>query len=95
MAIQPIVIGSEFLMLLSESLNEHLRSTIVGIAIPGISRNDVIDAIVCLPPLAEQQRIVATVNELMTLCDRLKASLRTTQATQVDLADGLVEAAIR
>lgn len=48
-----------------------------------------------LPPLAEQHRIVAKVDELMTLCERLKARLQNTQTTQLHLADSLVEAAIR
>ncbi|MEM9280255.1 MAG: restriction endonuclease subunit S [Verrucomicrobiota bacterium] len=47
-----------------------------------------------LPPAAEQHRIVAKVDELMTLCDQLKASLATAQATQLNLADSLVEQAI-
>ncbi|MDF1740800.1 MAG: restriction endonuclease subunit S [Verrucomicrobiales bacterium] len=47
-----------------------------------------------LPPLAEQHRIVAKVDELMALCDQLEASLATAQATQLNLADSLVEAAI-
>ncbi|MDA7657678.1 restriction endonuclease subunit S [Verrucomicrobia bacterium] len=47
-----------------------------------------------LPPLAEQHRIVAKVDELMALCDQLKASLATAQATQLNLADSLVEEAI-
>ena len=48
-----------------------------------------------IPPLAEQYRIVAKVDELMALCDRLKMRLQTAQATQLNLADCLVEAAIR
>lgn len=47
-----------------------------------------------LPPLAEQKRIVAKVDELMALCDQLKASLASAQATQLNLADSLVEQAI-
>ena len=47
-----------------------------------------------LPPLAEQHRIVAKVDELMTLCDTLKARLNNAQTTQVQLADAIVEQAV-
>jgi type I restriction enzyme S subunit len=42
-------------------------------------------------PFEEQQRIVAKVDELMTLCDQLKARLSDTQATQLHLTDAIVE----
>ncbi|MDF7825507.1 restriction endonuclease subunit S [Pontiellaceae bacterium B12227] len=48
-----------------------------------------------LPPIAEQKRIVAKVDELIALCDRLKARLKTAQETQLHLADTLVESAIQ
>ena len=95
MAIQPILISSKFLMLLIDSLNKYLRSKIVGIAIPGISRNDVLDAVIAIPPLNEQHRIVSKVDELMALCDQLKVSLSSAQETQLNLADSLVEQAIQ
>lgn len=47
-----------------------------------------------LPPLAEQHRIVAKVDELMTLCDFLKACIQDAQTTQVHLADAVVEQAV-
>jgi len=47
-----------------------------------------------LPPLAEQHRIVAKVDELMILCDTLKTNLQNAQNTQLQLADALVEQAV-
>ena len=42
--------------------------------IPGIAREDLLTLPIPLPPLAEQQCIVAKVNDLMALCDALKAA---------------------
>ena len=47
-----------------------------------------------LPPLAEQHRIVAKVDELMAVCDSLKARINDTQKTQIQLADAIVEQAV-
>jgi type I restriction enzyme S subunit len=43
-----------------------------------------------LPPLAEQKRIVAKVDELMKLCDALTEALRRAEDTAKNLADALV-----
>ena len=43
-----------------------------------------------LPPLAEQHRIVAKVDELMTLCDQLEANLATGDDTRHRLLDALL-----
>lgn len=42
---------------------------------------------IALPPIEEQKRIVARVDELMTFCDELKSCLNTAQTTQLQLAD--------
>lgn len=47
-----------------------------------------------LPPIEEQKRIVAKVDELMTLCDDLKSKINDIQTTQLHLADAIVERAI-
>ncbi len=47
-----------------------------------------------LPPLAEQHRIVARVDELMALCDQLEAGLTTTASTRRRLLDALLAEAL-
>jgi hypothetical protein len=47
-----------------------------------------------LPPLAEQRRIVAKVDALMTLCDRLDASLTTTAGSRHRLLEALLAEAL-
>ena len=48
-----------------------------------------------LPPLPEQHRIVAKVDELMKLCDRLEASLITGDDTRCLLLDALLDQALK
>lgn len=47
-----------------------------------------------LPPLAEQHRIVAKVDALMALCDRLEAALTTTDTTRTRLLEALLHDAL-
>jgi type I restriction enzyme S subunit len=47
-----------------------------------------------LPPLAEQHRIVAKVDELMALCDRLEASLTTSNQTRTRLLEATLAEAL-
>ncbi len=47
-----------------------------------------------LPPLAEQHRIVAKVDALVALCDRLEAALTTTDTTRAHLLEALLHEAL-
>ena len=47
-----------------------------------------------IPPLAEQHRIVATVEELMTLCDRLEGGLGAADTTRHRLFESLIQEAL-
>ena len=48
-----------------------------------------------IPPLAEQHRIVAKVDELTALCDRLKADLVESRSRQARLSATLIESALQ
>jgi type I restriction enzyme, S subunit len=61
---------------------------------PGLNLKNIRDVELPVPPLAEQHRIVAKVDELMALCDRLKADLVDARARQAHLADTLIDAAL-
>ena len=66
----------------------------MALARPGSTSTDIRTLRVPLPPLAEQHRIVAKVDALMALCDRLEASLTATAATRRRLLDALLAEAL-
>jgi type I restriction enzyme S subunit len=47
-----------------------------------------------LPPLAEQHRIVARVDELMAVCDQLEAQLTATEVDSRRLLEAVLHAAL-
>jgi type I restriction enzyme S subunit len=64
---------NQYLLLLLKAYRGRLVGMGAGGAQPNISREKIIATVVALPPTAEQHRIVAKVDELMGLCDRLEA----------------------
>jgi type I restriction enzyme, S subunit len=65
-----------------------------GIAFPSINRRQIEDLPTPLPPLSEQHRIVAKVNELMALCDDLEARLNTTANTRHQFLEATLNEAL-
>lgn len=71
---------------------ELLRASERG-HIPSMHSDHLLSLLVPLPPLAEQKRIVAKADELMSLCETLKIKLRISQETQVDISDAFARQA--
>jgi type I restriction enzyme S subunit len=94
MALIPIQWDVGFLTLVTHRLAERLQEQARSL-IPGIGREDVEEFAFALPPLAEQHRIVAKVDELMALCDRLEASLTAAADTRRCLLDALLAEALK
>ena len=65
-----------------------------GTAQPNLSSANLRLYEIPLPPLAEQRRIVAKVDALMALCDRLEASLAAADETRHRLLDALLAEAL-
>lgn len=67
------VVDSEFLALLigTPSVRSYLGETAVGTTMQNLNQGILLKLSFGLPPLVEQRRIVAKVDELMALCDRL------------------------
>ena len=63
-----------------------------GIGAKHVNVGDMRKAVVPLPPLAEQHRIVARVEELRLLCAQLRERLSDARRTQSQLADALIAA---
>ncbi|WP_148216793.1 restriction endonuclease subunit S [Phenylobacterium zucineum] len=53
---------------------------------PGLSRSDAYALVLAVPPVGEQRRIVAKIDELMALCDELEAARTAREAARDRLA---------
>ncbi|EZP05706.1 restriction endonuclease subunit S [Pseudomonas aeruginosa] len=59
-----------------------------------VSREQILSLPIAVPPLPEQHRIVAKVDQLMAFCDQLKARLNQARQVHEQLANALVEQAV-
>lgn len=84
-----------FLKLFLENAAETLKQQAAGGVQPFVSLGKLRNWLIPLPPLAEQQRIAQKVDELMTLCDRLKERLNQASATRCQLAESIVESTLQ
>jgi type I restriction enzyme, S subunit len=64
-----------YLLYLITSMKPYFLSQGAGAAQPNISREKIIATVFPLPPLSEQHRIVARIDQLMALCDKLDSQI--------------------
>ena len=89
-------LSEDFLRYLELFINAiDLKPYVTGTAQPKMNQAKMNSIPVALPPLAEQRRIVAKVDELMALCDQLEAQLSTTESDNRHLLEAVLQEALR
>ena len=90
-------IDTRFLMfaLMSDVMQLLIGENATGMTAKGIKALRLKPLPIPIPPLEEQHRIVSKVDELMSLCDRLGASLTTNSDTRLRLLDALLYEALK
>ena len=78
----------------SRSVFEQATACATGIAQKTVPLSGLRRLLIPLPPLTEQRRIVAKVDELMTLCDRLETTLAAVGNTRHRLLDAVLHDAL-
>ncbi len=90
-------INRQFILLLfsTDTVRDYLTGNSVGTTMTNLNHGILKKMPVALPSAAEQHRIVQKVDELMALCDQLKERLNQASETRCQLADIVVEGALK
>lgn len=89
--IEPLLWDLDFCFISVSAEIEKITENNRGSAIPYLKLGDITNPVVWVPPLAEQRRIVAKVDELMALCDRLEVQNTDAQSAHAQLVKVLLD----
>jgi len=95
--LSPNIEGSFISLVNNSSVSRNYYAEVAGgtsSSMKNVSREQIRSLVIALPSLSEQYRIVKKVDELITLCDQLKARLSEAQTTQLQLANTIVDQAV-
>lgn len=81
---------NRYLFFLLKAFKQQFISESAGAAQPNFSKDKIIRTTAPLPPLAEQRRIVAKVEELLALCDELEARQTAARELGAKLLDSMI-----
>lgn len=84
--------GYVYRYLRSSTFIQYVESCQTGIAYPAINDKQFFSGLIPVPPLEEQKRIVAKVDELMALCDQLEQQQENSIAAHQQLVETLLAA---
>ncbi|QZP20563.1 restriction endonuclease subunit S [Pseudomonas sp. DR208] len=79
------------LVIMSSTFQRQLLEVATGMTATGVKSSRLKEMPVPLPPLAEQHRIVAKVDELMALCDRMEAQQVDSESAHTQLVQVLLD----
>jgi len=83
-------IHQQYVNYLVLSMRQQIYDLGTGSTFPSVSYGQLMELPIPLPPLAEQRRIVARVDLLMSLCDKLEAGLMRSQTDSERLIEAVV-----
>jgi type I restriction enzyme S subunit len=92
MAVRPCIVHEEFIVSYLRSQYDALQEAKEG-QIPGIGRDDILEKLIPLPPLAEQVAIVERVEALMTTARALEAEIEQARTHAADLLQAVLKEA--
>lgn len=95
MAIRPVLIDKNYVYMFIQLYKKRINDASIGIAIPGISREDLLNLMIPLPPLDEQKRIVEKVSQLMSLCSELEKQINCTNNQKEQLLQSILNQAFQ
>ena len=78
-------------VLVSQPVQQTVMDVQVGVSREGLSIGKLAQFLIPFPPLAEQRRIVAKVDELMALCDSLEAQQADAESAHAQLVQALLD----
>lgn len=89
------VLARDYIRLVLKKKYHEMREMAAGGPQPNLSGGLIRNTNIPLPPIAEQKRIVAKVDELMAVCDQLESELTTAQTESRRLLEAVLHEALK